>query len=259
MVVAGGSFGEVETVEDEVESPARRTREEPRSGQVTGGGPVHGFAFWLSGLAGDGRTGRLKGTTVKTLLGLGLVALIGVGLMSLGSALRPAGGQGSPSSLASGAAGGDSLASASATSNGSSDSGLPISVADLEAMIERHLERILSRILGAGKVTVAVSLETGATYVYGYDESQTSQTTQEHDGSGGTRTVTQTDSTRETVVVAQGSSSQPVIVRVDLPPLAGVVVVAGGANDSRVKALLSQAVQVLYGVPAHRVIVLAGG
>jgi stage III sporulation protein AG len=50
-----------------------------------------------------------------------------------------------------------------------------------------------------------------------------------------------------------------VIVRVDLPPLAGVVVVASGANDSRVKALLSQAVQVLYGVPAHRVIVLTGG
>ncbi len=250
-------------MEDEVESPVRRTREKPRSGQATGGGPVHGFASWLSGLAGGGQTGRLKGTTVKTLVWLGLVALVGVGLMSLGSALRPVSGQSSPSSLASGAPGGDSLATgdsvASATSDGSSGSGVTISVADLEAMMERHLERILSRILGAGKVTVAVSLATGATYVYGYDESQTSQTTQEHDGSGGTRTVTQTDSTRETVVVAQGSSSQPVIVRVDLPPLAGVVVVASGANDSRVKALLSQAVQVLYGVPAHRVIVLAGG
>jgi stage III sporulation protein AG len=247
-------------------APGARAREK---GEAVTLGP----ASWLAALAAGRGTGRLKGPALRTLVSLGLVALVGIGLLSLGAILRRDGAglssslavsnSSSPQPSASVEGGvdpsGSGEATALAASDGDSRLGVPVSVAELEAMIERHLERILAKIQGAGKVTVAVCLQTGATYIYGYDESQTSQTTQERDANGGTRTVTETDSSRETVIVTQGSSSQPVIVRIDLPPLGGVVVVAGGARDSRVKALLSQAVQVLYGVPAHRVIVLAGG
>ncbi len=236
---------------------------------------------WLSGLIGPGKQGgRLKGATLKSLVWLGVVAVAGMGVMGLGDLIRPSRQTGNPgpagaaatagltgqpgAGTATGAAGplaagSGSAAAASGSEAATAAQGVPINVSDLETMIERHLERILSQIQGAGKVTVAVSLQTGATYVYGYDETQTSQTTQERDATGGTRTVTETNSSKEAMVMTQDSTSQPVVVTVELPPLDGVVVVATGARDSQVKALIARAVQVLYGVPAHRVEVLPGG
>jgi len=233
--------------------------EEQRS---PGGGAV-GPVGWLAGLLGlNKRDGRLKGDTLKRLVWFGLFVLLGVAAMGIGDILKPsspAAYDGTTAGSSADGAGATGQNAGSALAAGGGSSGIWISVSDLEAMMERTLERILSQIRGAGKVSVAVSLETGATYVYGYDETQTSQTTQEHDASGGSRVVTETNSTRSAVVVSQSGSSQAVVVRVDLPPVKGVVVVATGAGDSRVKALLSAAVQTLYGVPAYRVIVLAGG
>lgn len=246
------------------------------AGADAGTGPVGAAASWLSSLLNAPETakrgGRIKGGAVKSLVWLGLAAVLGIGVMGLGDVFQPARQAGYPgldTSTASSQAAADSTAGlgtlaagaepqvASAASSGTA--GAWLSVSDLETMIEQHLERILSKIQGAGKVSVVVSLEQGATYEYGYDETQASEVTEERDANGGTRTVTQTNVTRATVVLNQGSASQPVLVSVDLPPLAGVVVVASGARDSNVKALLSQAVQTLYGVPAHRVMVVAGG
>ncbi len=231
-----------------------------------------GSASWLAGLLSSGAPkGRLKGNSLKLLAWAGIVVLLGMALMGVGDILWPSANPGAgtvavgsgalpdsgPLGGADGGAGGGTNAGGSGSS-GAGGQGYWVSVEDLENMMARTLERILSRIEGAGEVTVAVSLETGATYVFGYDETQTSQTTQEHDANGGSRVVTETNTTKTAVVVSQGASSQPVVVRVDLPPVKGVVVVAPGASDSRIKALLSEAVRTLYGVPAHRVVVLAG-
>ncbi len=227
---------------------------------------------WLSGLLGDApvapgqRLGRLKGKSIRNLVILGLAILLGVALMGLPKTFAPKGGQDQGTAVGGLAGTLGSAALASESTDGSATSpGLPtgspgvwIGIGDLEIMMENTLERILSRIDGAGEVTVAVSLDTSATYVYGYDQSDTTETTEEHDSNGGSRVATQTDTSRTAVVVSQGGTSGPVVVRVELPPIKGVVVVASGAADSRVKALLSQAVQTLYGVPAHRVAVMAG-
>lgn len=247
---------------------------------VTGNGQAKGQpapASWLAGLvAPEKQGGRLKGRVLQILVVLALVAMGGIALMNVADMLRPrsagsswgstgdawapgAGGTGGSGSGASGQAFGGSPGGGSSSGQPSSASGVWISVTDLEAMMERTLERILSQVEGAGKVTVAVSLEAGATYTYEDDETSVTETSQERDANGGTRTVTQTNTTRTAVVVTQGAGSQPVVVKVQLPPIKGVVVVATGARDSRVKALLAQAVQILYGVPAHRVVVLAGG
>lgn len=229
---------------------------------------------WLAGLmAPEKQGGRLKGRTLEILVVLALVAMGGIALMNVADMLRPrpaasswgstggagAGGTGGSGSGASGQAFSGGPGGESSSGQLFSASGAWISVTDLEAMMERTLERILSQVEGAGKVTVAVSLEAGATYTYEDDETSVTETSQERDANGGTRTVTQTNTTRTAVVVTQGAGSQPVVVKVQLPPIKGVVVVATGARDSRVKALLAQAVQILYGVPAHRVVVLAGG
>ncbi len=211
---------------------------------------------WLAGLVqASGREGRIKGQTLKALWLLGLVVVIGIGLMSLADLLRPAAGV--PGAHVEVAPSAGRAGTAGAASQG--PTGGLSTVDELKAMLEEDLERILSRVEGAGKVTVAVFLEAGATYVYGYDTTESTQRTEERDASGGTRVVTQTDTIRTAVVVSQGAGSQPVVERVVLPRVRGVVVVASGAADARVKAVLSLAVQTLLGVPAHKVVVLPGG
>lgn len=227
-----------------------------------------GQPSWLAALTDPAKQeGRLKPRTLRILWILGLVLVVGIGLMNVAEIFRPQPYGGSTAGgLTSGSTGSSSAGSGLSGTGGTSASGgtagapgLWLRVGDLEEMVERDLVRILSKIAGAGEVSVAVSFETGATYVYGYDVVQTDQTTRESDSAGGTREVSQTSSTRTVVVVPQGSGSQPVVVKVEWPPIQGVVVVASGATDSRVKALLSQAVQILYGVPAHKVVVLPGG
>jgi len=218
-----------------------------------------GKRSWLSALEeGKGGGGMLKSGVVRRLVILGLLVVLGLSLMGLPDLLRrgvtsgPVAGTESgeaaspPGGALAGYYGAGAVAGAGPGTAPTAASTYMAGVADLAEQMERKLEETLSLIEGAGKVSVAVFLESGATYVYGYDERESSER------------VTQTDSDRSVVTFDQGAQRQPVVVKVVLPPIRGVVVVASGARDSRVKALLSQAVQTLYGVPAHRVIVLAG-
>lgn len=232
-----------------------------RRGGAAATDPSPAAGSWLGALMrSEPQDSRVKGPALKMLWVLGLVLIAGIGVMSLGDLTRPFTGVSDHGGLAATSSGG--LLTGAPPSSGQGHtagaSGYWISVAELEAQLEGDLVRILSQIAGAGDVAVAVWLETSATYVYGYDQTQSSQETEEHDANGGTRVVTETNSTMSAVVVSQGSVSQPVVVRVDLPPVRGVVVVATGASDARVKAVLSQAVQTLLGLPAHQVVVLPG-
>jgi len=230
-----------------------------------------GKRSWLSALEeGKAGGGMLKPGVVRNLVILGLLVVLGLSLMGLPDLLRRGVTSGSiagteseeaaspPGGGLGGYDGAGAVAGAGPGTAPTAGSAYMVGVADLAEYMERKLEETLSLIEGAGKVSVAVFLESGATYVYGYDERESSERTEERDAQGGTRVVTQTDTDRSVVTFDQGSQRQPVVVKVVLPPIRGVVVVAPGARDSRVKALLSQAVQTLYGVPAHKVIVLAG-
>jgi stage III sporulation protein AG len=143
-----------------------------------------------------------------------------------------------------------------AAETGSSNYEIPLLA--MEESYARRLERLLSGVLGAGQVAVAVTLEQGPQHQYLLNEDQTERITQEQDANGGTRTVSEVTVSADLALVRNGGGEQPAQVGLTAPAVRGVLVVAEGAADSRVKAALNDAVHTALNVPVNRITVLAG-
>lgn len=125
----------------------------------------------------------------------------------------------------------------------------------VEKQLEKRLEKILSQIDGAGKVSVSLVLETGPEYEYAVDVSTKHRTTEEGDQGGGSRVTTESDQSDELVLLhgSQKGTENPVVVKEKKPVVRGVLVVAPGAPDPWIRSHLSTAVQTLLDVEAHQV------
>lgn len=122
--------------------------------------------------------------------------------------------------------------------------------------LENELSSILAKIQGAGRVSVMITLKSGKEIIPAKDESVSDKVTNEKDTSGGTRTIDEKTTDDEVVfTTAQGGNSKPLVVKEINPEVKGVIVVAEGAKDSKVKLMISQAVQTVLDVPAYRVTV----
>lgn len=124
---------------------------------------------------------------------------------------------------------------------------------DEKSELEKKLEEILSKINGAGKVDVLVTYESGNELIPATDTSKKENVTQERDSGGGTRDVKSNEMESKVVFEDQGGSKKPVILKELQPGVKGVIIVAEGATDPRVKENLSKAVQVITGVAIHKV------
>jgi stage III sporulation protein AG len=128
---------------------------------------------------------------------------------------------------------------------------------DFEKDMEKHLSEILSKIDNVGKVSIMITYKTGKELITDKDNSINDKITDEKDTEGGTRVINESSINDKTVMVnEQGGGSKPVVVKEINPEIKGVIVVAEGAKDSKVKQKLSKAVQTVFDIPAYRVIVL---
>lgn len=108
--------------------------------------------------------------------------------------------------------------------------------------VERKLERVLSKIDGAGEVTVALTVSDGVERRYAVDETRNGEEEQ-------TRTV----------IVSTGSGIQEAVsVGERWPDFQGAVVVCQGGGDPEVRLLVTRAVCALTGLGADRVTVCKG-
>lgn len=125
---------------------------------------------------------------------------------------------------------------------------------DYATGLEGRLTSILSEIQNAGKISVMITLKTGTELIPAKDESVSDKTTNEKDMEGGTRTITE-KSTSDQVVFKnnQGGTSEPLVLKEINPEIKGVIIVAEGAKDPKVKQELSNAVQTVLDIPAYRV------
>ena len=122
--------------------------------------------------------------------------------------------------------------------------------------LENDLSSILSKIQGAGRVSVMITLNGGTEIIPAKDESISDKVTNEKDTSGGTRIINEkTTDDKVVFTAAQGGNSKPLIIKEVNPEIKGVIVVAEGAKDSKVKLKISQAVQTVLDIPAYRVTV----
>jgi len=127
-------------------------------------------------------------------------------------------------------------------------------LSELEKDLAGQVSQILSQVQGAGQVVVTVSLASGPEHNYAQNTSTVKSNVEEKDTSGGTRLTTETNEKIE-VVFAQGKGEALVIKEMG-PQIKGVLVVAEGAKDAKIRADLSSAVQTMLNLPAHRVMVL---
>ena len=123
------------------------------------------------------------------------------------------------------------------------------STTEYASMLETKLEKIIAKIDGVGNVSVMITLSSGPEYVYATDEEiQTNK-----NESNGTITST-TISTSNPVII----SNEMVVIKEIMPSVGGVVVVAGGAGNTKVKLEIIKTVQALVNVPQANIEVLIG-
>lgn len=128
---------------------------------------------------------------------------------------------------------------------------------DYAAYLEQKLEGTLKTIEGVGKVEVMLTLQSSEELVVEKDAPVSRSNTNETDSEGGNRVISQIDSQETTIYRTDGSSSEPYVVKTILPKVEGVLVVAEGAGNGTVNKSITEIVQALFGVEAHKVKVVA--
>lgn len=115
------------------------------------------------------------------------------------------------------------------------------------ALTERRLAQALSKVDGAGEVTVVLTVAGSSRQVLAQDATSSQQ-----DG--------RQEESRTTVVVSQGSGVQQTVALQQLSPeFQGALVVCSGGDDPGVRLKLTQAVAALTGLGADRISICAGG
>ena len=122
---------------------------------------------------------------------------------------------------------------------------------------EKDLERILGKINGVGSVDVVINFQSSEVKVPAVDNSSQKSTTEETDSEGGTSVNSQETDGDKIVMSNSSNGSEPVILKTEKPEVLGVMVVAEGAEDSKIKYEITKAISSLYNISVDKVNVLA--
>lgn len=120
--------------------------------------------------------------------------------------------------------------------------------------LENKLEKTIKGMEGAGKVEVMITLKNNGEKVLEKNlayESETETLTEE-----GKRTEkNMIKNSPETVLVEESGDTSPIVVMQTYPEIEGVVVVCEGGDDTEVALHIKEAVQALFSIDAHKIVV----
>lgn len=109
---------------------------------------------------------------------------------------------------------------------------------------EAELKALLEKVSGVGSVEVMITLEDDGEDIVLRDS--TGEISSEADASRSSSSTS----------AVEGSNGDPYVVRNVKPQIKGVVVACEGGGDPEVALKISEAVQALFGLPAHKIVVL---
>ena len=119
--------------------------------------------------------------------------------------------------------------------------------------IERKLEDILEKIDGAGDVKVMITNQDSGTQVVEKDKNTSENSLEESDRTGGVRSTKEQQLQESTVYEEADAGNTPFVSKELLPKVEGILIVASGGDNQKVKQNISEAVLALFQVEAHRI------
>lgn len=118
---------------------------------------------------------------------------------------------------------------------------------------QESLKNILKQIDGVGNVDVIIHFEGSEVKVPAVDNNTQKSATEETDGEGGKRVNQQETEGGKVVMSSSGGGNEPFILETIKPRISGVVVVAEGADNSKIKYEITKAVSSLYNISLEKV------
>lgn len=193
---------------------------------------------------------QMDDSKVRLILGIGILGI----LMILISSMLP----GETPAVPTGTGEPGTSASPVVKTENSDDGDSQFSLDELtrySKTMEQRAQNILSKISGVGRVWVTITTDQESSNEYATNHTVQSKTVTEKEQSGLTRNTTESTSTAEVVSMGGSGEEHPVLIKRIAPKIAGVLVVAEGAEDPGIKLELSQAASTLLGIPEYKVLV----
>ena len=120
--------------------------------------------------------------------------------------------------------------------------------------LEQRLEEILASMQGVGKVKVMITLFSGGEKVVEKDIPLERNNIVENDSTGGNRSTNEMYSQEETVYITNSDGDKiPYVIKENSAVVAGVSVVAEGGDLALVQKNITEAIQALFGIEAHKI------
>ncbi|WP_445490514.1 stage III sporulation protein AG [Niallia sp. 03133] len=129
-------------------------------------------------------------------------------------------------------------------------------ITNYEEAYKDQIKEAINHIVGVKDATVYVNVDATEKKVYEKNSNTQIQTTEETDPQGGKRHVEDSSSEEQLVVVQNGDKQVPVVIETKKPTIRGVLIVAKGAGDIKIKSMIIEAVTRALDVPSHRVSVM---
>lgn len=124
---------------------------------------------------------------------------------------------------------------------------------EYEEKQKADLINILKKMNGVGDVDVMITFENGEEKVPAYDKTEQKSTTEETDTQGGKRVNNQNNDNSKVVMTQNDGKNEPFILTTYKPKIIGIVIVAEGAENSKTKYEIEQAVSKLYNLSLDKV------
>ncbi|WP_240378062.1 stage III sporulation protein AG [Bacillus piscicola] len=127
---------------------------------------------------------------------------------------------------------------------------------EIEKAIQSRLKSMLENISGVSHVSVMINLQGTEEKVYEKNTILRQQTTSEEESEGGKREIDDGTKEEQIVIVRQGDQEEPILLYTKKPQARGVLVVAEGVDNLKVKEWVVEAVTRTLDIPPHKVSVL---
>ena len=125
-----------------------------------------------------------------------------------------------------------------------------------EAEMEKRVKEILKNVEGVGTVDVMITLKSSGEKVIHVDKDKSRSSTEEKDSAGGQRSSMTEDIKESALMTGNSTAGEPVVEKELQPEISGIVISAAGGGSSVIKAEISEAMEALFNIPAHKIKVL---